>query len=78
MRKQARSLRVFNFIQDNGGQFRVSVFARNLSQARAFVKMEAIGSIIHRTLRFAFEGVPPDAERWCAAHPKLVSFPDAR
>lgn len=60
----------YRFVQNNGGHFRLCVFAKSERAARQYVKNQAMSSLSHRALRFAGKGEPSDPQNWCAASVK--------
>ncbi len=57
----------FLFMQNNGGHFKVAVFARNEKHARQHIKNQANSCLIYRTLKYVENRHPVNPREWLGA-----------
>jgi len=60
-------IKVYRFVQKDGGPFRVAVHAKNITEAREHVKANARHSLAWRSLRYVGDGHPMNTSGWLAA-----------
>ena len=64
--------KAFRFV----GSFKLVVMARNLTNARKYVKNQAISSVSHRSLKYVGEGHPTNGDGWVGAVADRPDVPD--